>query len=135
MDLIQTYKILTEVDSVEKKHWFKTQEENGGRLTRQSDCPCNLVRLNVLRYEVRNNFFSQRVINSWSNLPDWIQMSSTLAQFKLNYNKFKGAGSGAELLLLREKQRVKPIQTGSLERFGQNLLEREKLGETWLSCQ
>ena len=34
------------------------------------------------RYELRNNFFSNRIVNMWNSLPDYVVMSDTINTFK-----------------------------------------------------
>ena len=94
-DMIQTFKILAGIDKVEKSTWFTTQENTNSRTTRAASCARNLIRTTVSRTDVRNNFYSQRVINSWNSLPDDVKMSKNVAQFKNNYDKYACAGSGA----------------------------------------
>ena len=34
------------------------------------------------RYELRKNFFSNRIVNMWNSLPDYVVMSDTINTFK-----------------------------------------------------
>ncbi len=64
-DMVQTFKILVKgIDRVEHSTWFQLAAE-GGRATRSADCPQNLQQM-AARLEVRRNFFSNRVIESWN---------------------------------------------------------------------
>jgi hypothetical protein len=73
LDMLQTYKILCEKDRVEAKTWF-TMASEGVRVTRQSADPLNL-RSQAPRLEIRRNFYSQRVIEDWNNVPVSIKNS------------------------------------------------------------
>ncbi len=53
----------TKVDRVEHSTWFQLTAE-GERATRSLDCPNNMRQMEA-RLEVRRNFFSNRVIDSW----------------------------------------------------------------------
>ena len=95
LDLVQTYKILHGFDKVDSKVWFTTYGETQNRLTRASNFPLNLVRSRVSRLEVRQNFFSQRVIGLWNSLPVDVKNSKTVNTFKSNYDIFKGTSRGS----------------------------------------
>ena len=43
---------------------------------------CNKLLVKRCRYELRNNFFSNRIINMWNSLPDYVVMSDTINTFK-----------------------------------------------------
>ena len=46
------------------------------------------------RLNVRSNFFTQRVVNSWNNLPDEIVSSNTVGLFKAKLDKYWESGYG-----------------------------------------
>ena len=54
----------------------------------------------VLKLLVRSNFFTQRVINSWNNLPDKIISCNTVRQFKAKLDRDWESGYGFEHRLL-----------------------------------
>ena len=66
-DMVQTYKIVTGKDLVNKETWFKSVTETG-RPTRSAADPLNL-RPQASRLEIRRHFFSQRVIEDWNKIP------------------------------------------------------------------
>lgn len=80
-DLIQVFKILNEVDRVDQKTWFTTMGESAQRMTRLAEYEKNLVG-GRSRTEVRRNFFSQRVVSLWNNVPTNIKQQTTLSKFK-----------------------------------------------------
>ena len=87
LDSIQTFKILKGHDNVNYKVWFDTYSDNpSSQSTRLSNHPLNLRYRGLPRTEVRKNFFSQRVIPAWNNLPSEIKDSITISAFKNNYS-------------------------------------------------
>ena len=64
-DLIQTYKILSGMDKVDGSIWFRTVGSNAQRLTRTT-AYCNNLIPNRSWTDVRQNLFSNRVVNSWN---------------------------------------------------------------------
>ena len=97
IDLVQTYKILNGIDKVDRHTWFKTVAESNSRPTRQTEYPGNLVRQCVSRTDIRQNFFSQRVVTQWNSLPNYVKDSTSVNSFKNNYDQFRGNNSGADL--------------------------------------
>jgi len=43
---------------------------------------CNTLLVKRCRYELRKNFFSNRIVNMWHSLPDYVVMSDTINAFK-----------------------------------------------------
>ena len=85
-DLIQTYKILNRIDDVKPETWFQTVGENPVRPTRLTDYPLNLIKTRS-RLDIRGNFFSQRVIFPWNNLPTLVKSKPTISAFKKALDK------------------------------------------------
>ena len=85
-DMIQTYKFLNSVDNVDSTIWFQTVDSDRQNPTRLTSCPVNLVpkRSNL---DIRKNFFSQRIVNKWNNLPSDVKTSPSLNAFKSRYDK------------------------------------------------
>ena len=82
-DLVQAHKIIHEVDDVDSKVWFERQDQNRTRASewglRQSGHPPRL--------EIRRNFFSQRVVPEWNNLPGSMRSLASQKQFRTFVNK------------------------------------------------
>ena len=86
LDLVQTYKILTGKDNVDRNIWFKTQGETRNRITRQNEYDNDLARVGTCRTDLRKNFYSQRVIGAWNALPIEIKDSRTTESFRTQLN-------------------------------------------------
>jgi hypothetical protein len=66
-DMLQTFKIVRGIDKVNSETWFQ-MAAHAERATRSSYGPLNL-RPRPARLEVRRNFFSNRVVESWKQIP------------------------------------------------------------------
>ena len=84
MDMVETYKILNGHSKVDPSTWF---QHLNGRETRQSNHHHNLRRTRVSSTDMRNNFFSQRVISKWNGLPPAIKDAATVGRFKFLYKQ------------------------------------------------
>ena len=79
-DLVQAHKILQEVHDVDSRTWFERPDQNQHRTRtaewglRESGHPPRL--------ELRKNFFSQRVMTEWNNLPGPIRSTISLNEIK-----------------------------------------------------
>jgi ribonuclease P/MRP protein subunit RPP40 len=92
-DMLQVFKILKGHDNVKLDQWFKMAEDGGGR-TRQATGLLKLSKPRV-NLEVRANFFSVRVVDSWNSIPDKIKMSKNPGQFKRLYKAHRCSLGGA----------------------------------------
>ena len=83
-DLIQAYRVLRGVDDVDPEIWFDVaQTRDGATATRQNRGFLNVEREEGRkRNEVHKNFWSQRVIDPWNNLPDTVKQAVSLDIFK-----------------------------------------------------
>jgi hypothetical protein len=86
-DMVQVYKIVTGKDRVNRESWFKMAAEALVQ-TRQAAGLMNIVKLRA-RLEMRANFFSVRVCDSWNGVPDDIKMVRSTGQFKHLYKKYR----------------------------------------------
>jgi len=78
-DLVQEYKIVHGIDNVDKGQWFEIQDGEGVTRGKQGRMKLKLKRS---RLELRSNFFSQRVIPMWNNLPEELRVCQSLKMFK-----------------------------------------------------
>jgi hypothetical protein len=93
-DMLQTYKIINRIDDVDYQTWFTKVSEVHQR-TRQAitvsddgavmDCG-NLVPVKA-KSQIRQNFFSCRVVKPWNNLPTEVKHASNVQDFKVRYDE------------------------------------------------
>ena len=86
-DMVVMFRFMTGIDDVDPRLWFDVAGEAMGVRTRQG-YGCFNVRQQHSRTEVRRNFFSQRVVSQWNNLPDTIKSVSTVDHFKNMYDEW-----------------------------------------------
>ena len=82
-DLIQMYRIMTGKDDVHFSTWFqRMSDREGGANTRAAAGYLNVLPPANYDNSTRRNFFSQRVVDSWNNLPDSVKQALSVNQFK-----------------------------------------------------
>ena len=84
-DLIETFKILTGKSNVVPETWFTFASSNATDdtvRTRATTGYLNLVQPPIPKTEIRKNFFSNRVVDHWNQLPDHVKMSQKTNDFK-----------------------------------------------------
>ena len=81
LDLVQTFKIVRKFDDVDPTTWFQLVGDNPARVTRTTSDPMNIVHPNS-RLNIRKNFFSNRVITKWNEIPSEIKMPSSIIASK-----------------------------------------------------
>ena len=79
MDMVQTYKIVNGVDDVRSEVWFRRADTR--RPTRTTTGRDMLLK-HRSAHEFRRNFFSQRVVDPWNELPDELKEATSVASFK-----------------------------------------------------
>ena len=75
-DLIQTYRIMTQIDKTKPENFFERSEYSR---TRGHSMKFTKFRS---RLDVRKNFYSQRVVNIWNKLPQSVVQAPSLLSFK-----------------------------------------------------
>ena len=75
-DLLQAYRVFNGVDNVDPDIWFNTAQARNGLVTFMN------VTTREERLEIRKNFWSQRVIDPWNNLPNQVKEVETFDCFK-----------------------------------------------------
>jgi len=78
-DMIQAYKVLHGVDDVDHRQWFELYSEN--QITRGQRGEYKL-KTQRSRLELRGNFFSQRVVPKWNELPEELRTCTNIKMFK-----------------------------------------------------
>ncbi len=82
-DMLQTLKIVRGIDKVNSETWFQ-MAAHAERATRSSDGPLNF-RQRPARLDVRRNFFSNRVVESWNHVPSEVKNARNVGMFKRLY--------------------------------------------------
>ena len=82
--MVEVFKIMNGHSSVNKETWFETVETNGPQTLNRSD-PLNL-KTKSFRSDVRKNFFSQRVVPLWNQLPNSVKSAPSITAFKSRYD-------------------------------------------------
>jgi len=86
-DMAMVYKILSGKEKVDPGEWF-TMAAEGGRRTRVAADPLN-VTIRHGRLDIRKNFFTVRVTETWNSVPANIKSLKTLDGFKKAYAKYR----------------------------------------------
>ena len=76
--MIETYKLLTGTYDQQEALALPTNV-TGEQFPRGN---CNKLLVKRCRYEPRKNFFSNRIVNMWNSLPDYVVMYDTINTFK-----------------------------------------------------
>ena len=100
-DLIQTYKILHQVDDIPINMFFQIASEKHGHATRhavtvipgeESEQALTVSNMNLVKpkptLDIRKYFYSQRVIDPWNDLPASVKNAKDVNNFKNLYDSF-----------------------------------------------
>ena len=80
-DMIEVFKMLKGISKVDSSRWFRLAENS-----RTRGHSFKLVKCRS-RLDVRKNFFSQRVVNTWNSLPAVVVEADSVNSFKNKYDK------------------------------------------------
>ena len=85
-DMIEVFKILNGFDRIDFKQFFKYADTVNlrGHSKKLFQKP--------VRLQIRQHFFSQRVVAKWNSLPETVISSSTILMFKNRLDKFFNYG-------------------------------------------
>ena len=84
-DLIQAFKMIKGIDKVDYRHFFEIADTERSHKTRGH----NLKIIKVgCKKDIRKHFFSQRVINAWNGLSQFVVDAVTVNAFKNRLDKF-----------------------------------------------
>ena len=81
-DLIQVFKMFKSKDRIEINNFFEIQSSNK---TRGHNCRIVKHRSHL---DIRKYFFSQRVVNTWNNLPQNVVDADSVSSFKNRLDEF-----------------------------------------------
>ena len=76
------FKILRGISKVDSSRWFSLTDSSRTRSHR-----LKLAKLRS-RLDVRKHFFSQRVVNTWNNLPEYVVEAASVNSFKNRHDKY-----------------------------------------------
>lgn len=93
-DLIEAYKIITGKENIKSDKFFKFSSDQCNK-TRGNSMKLYKPRLNKSILQ-RVNFFSNRVVNSWNALPEYVISASTVNTFKNRLDRYLQSGYGAQ---------------------------------------
>ena len=87
--MIQLFKIVNNIDSVEAATWFQVVNitRPNTRAINHNNGVINF-HIQVKRTEISKNFFSVRAAIYWNNLPDNVKQAQTLPVFKKRLDKY-----------------------------------------------
>ena len=87
-DMVQTHKIINNIDKVSRSHWFELVNDNRTATVRTRLAADELnIRVKPCRTELRKNFFTNRVVSTWNGLPESLKRAKTSSAFKTAYDK------------------------------------------------
>lgn len=86
-DMLQVWKVLNGDVDVDPSNLFSLASEASPKITRQTSSLSNLAP-GSCKLDIRKNFFSVRIVNSWNNLPVSIRASSTTDKFNALYDEY-----------------------------------------------
>ena len=94
-DLIETFKVLKGFDNVNRDEWFDLRRGEDSRPTRANtriEDGEEVKRTDILykpkaKHEIRNNFFTVRIVRIWNELPDEIKEAKSVNAFKNLYDR------------------------------------------------
>ena len=88
-DLIQTWKIIHGIDSVERSTWFQmVGDEDTMHRTRLVADQTKLVKPKW-KHKPREQYFSVRVVDRWNEVPQNVREAKTINTFKNMYDEWK----------------------------------------------
>ena len=92
-DMIQTFKIVNQIDNVDPNTWFQFQSDTHRPLRGNTEISDdgNVRKKLTLKgrhsnIELRRNFFSNRVIRPWNELPETLRCEKSVNAFKNGYD-------------------------------------------------
>ena len=81
LELVETFKIIKGLTNIDRSELFELCGDSERRHTRATNCPLNII-LKRSHLDIRKHFYTNRVVNSWNNLPNEIKESVSLISFK-----------------------------------------------------
>ena len=94
-DMIQTWRIMSGKDMVKVETWFDMEADRprAGATTTRHARQHHAIRPRNFNYEERGKFFSNRVVQDYNALPDYVKQSTDINIFKNNLDQYRGTPS------------------------------------------
>ena len=94
-DMIQTWRIMTGKDRVEVETWFDLEADRAreGATRTRNALSHHAIRPREFRYRERGEFFSNRVVRHYNELPNTVKQSATVNAFKNSLDEYRGIPS------------------------------------------
>ena len=86
-DMAMVHKILCGRGNLDSNQWFERAADSV-RATRSSANPLNL-KMRQGRLKIRRNFFSNRVVSSWNDIPSDIRETARSENFQQKYKQLR----------------------------------------------
>ena len=84
-DMLEVWKILNGKEDVDYTTWFTLASDHQTQITRQSSNPHSILKAKFTS-DIRKNFFSVRIVDTWNNLPDSLHKANSIDDFKREYD-------------------------------------------------
>ena len=94
-DMIQTWRILSGKDMVEANIWFdlEADRQREGATSTRNALGHHAIRPREYRYRERGEFFTNRVVRPYNQLPNNVKQSTTINDFKNTLDDHRGIPS------------------------------------------
>ena len=91
-DMIQTWRIMTGKDRVEASTWFDMEaaRPREGATTTRNAAGCHAIRPREYKYKERGEFFSNRVVKDYNQLPNSVKQAQNINNFKNSLDDHRG---------------------------------------------
>ena len=90
--MIQTWRIMTGKDRVEASTWFDMEaaRPREGATTTRNAAGCHAIRPREYKYKERGEFFSNRVVKDYNQLPNSVKQAQNINNFKNSLDDHRG---------------------------------------------
>ena len=91
-DMIQTWRIMTGKDRVDASTWFDMEADRPreGASTTRNAAGCHAIRPREFKYKERGEFFSNRVVKDYNQLPNSVKQAQNINCFKNSLDDHRG---------------------------------------------
>ena len=86
------FRVMTGKDRVDPSTWFSPTEDREGAMSTRLTSGCYNVQRNQGKTDIRKNFWSVRVVDTWNSLPDSVKASPSVDIFKNSIDNLMTGG-------------------------------------------